>query len=51
MYPLLQQEATVGSPWSNQGRNLSFRRPLNDCKIDKLVELFKTLEQFKELSS
>ena len=33
--------------WSNQGWNLSFRRPLNDWEIQRLVEFYKVLWQFK----
>ena len=42
-----QQRATVAEMWSNQGWNLSFRRPLNDCEIQRLVEFYKVLGQFK----
>ena len=42
-----QQRATVAEMWSNQGWNLSFRRPLNDGEIKRLVEFYKVLGQFK----
>ena len=42
-----QQRATVAEMWSNQGWNLSFRRPLNDWEIQRLVEFYKVLGQFK----
>ncbi|WMV43211.1 hypothetical protein MTR67_036596 [Solanum verrucosum] len=46
-----QQRATVAEVWSNQGWNLSFRRPFNDWEILRLVEFFSKLEQFKGTST
>ncbi|KAG5569606.1 hypothetical protein H5410_059372 [Solanum commersonii] len=46
-----QQRATVAEVWSNQGWNLSFRRPFNDREILRLVEFYSKLEQFKETST
>ena len=37
--------------WSNQGWNLSCRRPLNDWEIQRLVDFFGILEQFKGTST
>ncbi|WMV59186.1 hypothetical protein MTR67_052571 [Solanum verrucosum] len=42
-----QQRATVAEVWSNQGWNLSFRRPFNDWEIQRVVEFYRTLEQFR----
>jgi len=46
-----QQKDTVAEVWSNQGWNLSFRRPLNDWEIQRLVDFFGILEQFKGTST
>ncbi|WMV52983.1 hypothetical protein MTR67_046368, partial [Solanum verrucosum] len=46
-----QQRVTVAEVWSNQGWNLSFRRPFNDWEILRLVEFYSKLEQFKGTST
>ena len=43
-----QERATVAEVWSNQGWNLRFRRPFNDWEIQRVVEFYRTLEQFRE---
>ena len=45
IYNLNQQEATVADVRDNQAWNLSFRRMLNDWKIDCLTDFYNTLEQ------
>ncbi|KAK6796557.1 hypothetical protein RDI58_004258 [Solanum bulbocastanum] len=42
-----QQRDTVAEVWSNQGWNLSFRRPFNDWEIQRVVEFYRTLKQFR----
>ncbi|KAG5596218.1 hypothetical protein H5410_037450 [Solanum commersonii] len=46
-----QKEATVAEVKDNQGWNLSFRRRLNDCEIDKLADFYKCLEQANNLDT
>jgi len=46
-----QQKDIVAEVWSNQGWNLSFRSPLNDWEIQRLVDFFGILEQFKGTST
>lgn len=52
IYTLNQQKrATVAEVWSEQGWNLSFRRPFNDWDIPRLIDFIKKLEQFKGTSN
>ncbi|WMV29912.1 hypothetical protein MTR67_023297 [Solanum verrucosum] len=44
-----QQRAIVAEMWSNQGWNLSFRKPLNNQEIQRLVEFSK--EYMEDLES
>ena len=47
-----QKEATVEAEVrDNQGWNLSFRRRLNDWEIDKLADLYKSLEQASDIDT
>ena len=44
-----QQRATVAEMWSNQRLSLCFRRPLNDWKIQRVVDFTRSWGNSKEL--
>ena len=49
-HPKQAAKGAVEEMWSNQGWNLSFRRPLNDWEIQRLVDFYKVLGQFKGIT-